>query len=127
MVFWMQAVHKKYSAEDRSHVRKPCKEYRAHPIRKKAKLHDEKHRKFLILIGMLNWIVNLGQIDITYTTMLLSRFTASPRQGHLHRALKVFGYLKKPNRRICIDSKDPDFEGFEAEFEKDLVEILEGG
>jgi hypothetical protein len=90
-------------------------------------LDDEKHRKFQMLIGILNWIVTIGRIDITFATMSLSRFTASPRNGHLDRALKIFGYLKKrPNRRICIDLKDPDFEGFETEFSKDYVEIFEG-
>ena len=88
-------------------------------------LDDEKHRKFQMLIGILNWIVTIGRLDVAFATMSLSRFSACPRMGHLDRALKVFGYLKKrPNRRICVDSRDPRFQGFESELEKDFSKSL---
>jgi hypothetical protein len=59
--------------------------------------------------------------------MSLSRFSACPRKGHLERALKVFGYLKKrPNRRICVDSRDPMLLGFEKELEQDFRSSLSG-
>ena len=71
-------------------------------------LNDEDHTKYQMLIGMLNWIVTIGRLDIAFATSSLSRFVACPRKGHLDRALYVFGYLKKrPNRRIRIDSRDP--------------------
>lgn len=45
---------------------------------------------------------------IAYAVSSLSRFVATPRKGHLKRALYVFGYLKKyMNRSIRIDSEDP--------------------
>ena len=88
-------------------------------------LDDETHRKFQMLIGIMNWVVTIGRLDIAYATMSLSRFSACPRRGHLERALKVFGYLKKrPNRRICVDSRDPLLLGFEAELEKDYSTSL---
>lgn len=71
-------------------------------------LGDEDHTKYQMLIGMLNWIVTLGRIDIAFAVSSLSRFVALPRKGHTERALYVFGYLKKKvNRRIRVDSKDP--------------------
>ena len=71
-------------------------------------LNDDDHKKYQMLIGMLNWIVTLGRIDICYAVSSLARFVACPRKGHMERALQVFGYLKKkPNRRIIIDSKSP--------------------
>ena len=71
-------------------------------------LSDEDHTKYQMLIGMLNWIVTIGRLDIAFATSSLSRFVASPRRGHMDRALYIFGYLKKrPNRRIRIDSRDP--------------------
>ena len=43
----------------------------------------------------------------------------------MERSLKVFGYLKKrPNRRICVDSRDPILHGFEKELEKDFSKSL---
>lgn len=88
-------------------------------------LDDEKHRQFQMLMGILNWIVTIGRLDVAFATMSLSRFSACPRQGHLDRAIKVFGYLKKrPNRRICVDSRDPSLQGFESELEKDFSKTL---
>jgi Reverse transcriptase (RNA-dependent DNA polymerase) len=88
-------------------------------------LDDSGHRKYQMLIGILNWIVTIGRFDVTFATMSLSRFTSCPRKGHLDRALKIFGYLKrKPNRRICVDSSDPKYSGFESEFSKDYTQIL---
>ena len=88
-------------------------------------LGDEDHRKFQMLIGIMNWVVTIGRLDIAFATMSLSRFSACPRRGHLDRALKVFGYLKKrPNRRICVDSRDPILQGFEKELSKDYSKIL---
>ncbi len=34
------------------------------------------------LIGVLRWICELGRIDILVNVAMLSRFLASPRQGH---------------------------------------------
>ena len=65
-----------------------------------------------MLIGMLNWLVTIGRIDVAYATSSMSRFTACPRKGHLERVMKIYGYLKKySNRRIVIDSSDPKIEG----------------
>ena len=86
---------------------------------------DDEHRKFQMLIGMLNWVVTIGRFDVAHATMSLSRFSACPRKGHLERVLKVFGYLKRrPNRRIVVDSRSPDFSGFEEDFSKDYASIL---
>eukprot|EP00957_Ditylum_brightwellii_P016105 1212872-Ditylum_brightwellii.AAC.1 len=71
-------------------------------------LDDMAHQQYQMLIGMLNWIVTLGRLDIAYAVSSLARFVACPPKGHSDRALYVFGCLKKkPNRRIRIDSKDP--------------------
>jgi len=71
-------------------------------------LGDEDHKKYMMLIGMLNWIVCLGRMDVAFSVTSLSRFSACPRKGHLSRVLRIFGYLKKyKNRRIVINSDDP--------------------
>lgn len=88
-------------------------------------LGDEQHTQYQMLIGMLNWVVTIGRLDIAFAVSSLSRFVACPRKGHLDRALYVFGYLKKfPNRRIRIDSRDPIVvaNGAEGHLEIDLSE-----
>ena len=61
-----------------------------------------------MMIGMLNWIVCIGRVDVAFATSLLSCFTACPQKGHWDCVLRIFGYLKKHrNWRIVIDSRDP--------------------
>ena len=63
-----------------------------------------------MLIGIARWAINLGRIDILHAVMALSRFQAEPREGHLKRMLRVFGYMKKyPSKAICMNPKVPDF------------------
>jgi hypothetical protein len=47
------------------------------------------------LIGELQWAVSLGCFDIQQAVTSMSRFRAAPREGHLRRLKRVFGYLKK--------------------------------
>ena len=53
------------------------------------------HRTYQMLIGIAQWLVSCGRMDINYSVTSLSRFNASPREGHLEMILHVFGYLKK--------------------------------
>ena len=71
-------------------------------------LDDDGHLYYQMLVGMLNWIVGIGKFDIAHATSSLAQFASCPRKGHLERALKVFGYLKKyPNKRVVVNSRDP--------------------
>jgi hypothetical protein len=47
------------------------------------------------LIGELQWAVSLGRFDIQQAVTSLGRFRAAPREGHLRRIKRVFGYLRK--------------------------------
>ena len=90
-------------------------------------LNAHKHRRFQMLIGMLNWIVSIGRFDVAYAVASMARFVACPREGHLKRAVRIFGYLKKhPNRRIKIDSRDPEYVGSEEVWKVDLSLELQG-
>ena len=53
------------------------------------------HRTYQMLIGIAQWLVSCGRMDVNYAVTSLSRFSASPREGHLDMLLHVFGYLKK--------------------------------
>ena len=49
---------------------------------------------YQMMIGCLQWVVTLGRYDIQYATNTLARFGQKPLEGHLKRALRVFGCLK---------------------------------
>jgi hypothetical protein len=70
-------------------------------------LNNEMHMEFQSLIGMMQWVVSLCRINICYAVSSLSRFCACPREGHMTRALRVWGYLKKyPNRSLNINPNE---------------------
>jgi hypothetical protein len=71
-------------------------------------LDPDSHRLFQMLIGMAVWIVQLGQGDIAFAVTNLSRFTAAPRQGHLDRTIRLFGYLKRhKHHAFRLDARPP--------------------
>jgi hypothetical protein len=90
-------------------------------------LNNNGHKKYQILIGMLNWIVTIGRLDVCYaTTSSLARFTTCPRERHLKRAKQVLGYLKKqPNQCIMANLRDPTYLNCEANFEKEYARELQ--
>ena len=61
-------------------------------------LSEDQHTNYQMLMGILNWVTCLGRMDIAFAASSLSRFCASHREGHLNRALRVFGYLKKEQK-----------------------------
>ena len=97
-----------------------------HPEEDTSRLLDEsEHRSYQMLMGMLTWITCLGRLDIAFAASSLSRFNACPREGHMNRVLRVFGYLKKQkNRRIIIDSRDPIYVGGEDALLQDFTTLL---
>jgi len=56
-------------------------------------LDDQGRQIYWSLIGMLQWAVTLGHIDIHHAVMSMSRFRAQPRKGHLMAVARIFGYL----------------------------------
>ena len=61
------------------------------------------------LIGVLQWVAELGRVDILLETAMLSTYMALPRKGHLEQVYHVFGYLKTHSkRRLFFDPWHPD-------------------
>jgi Reverse transcriptase (RNA-dependent DNA polymerase) len=58
-------------------------------------LDNEGIKRYQTMIGCLQWAVSLGRFDIQTATMTMSRFRSAPRQGHLDRLKRIYGYLKK--------------------------------
>ncbi len=92
------------------HLRKnksPLPQADTHPETDTSPLLSEKdHRKFQMLLGMMQWMETIGRPDLAFACSSLNRFGACPREKHLDMALHVFGYLKRfPDKRIAIDPR----------------------
>ena len=49
---------------------------------------------YMLSIGVLRWIVEMGRIDITVEVSMLSSHCMMPREVHLQQLYQMFGYLK---------------------------------
>ena len=64
---------------------------------------------FQQLIGVLNWIVELGRVDIHNSVARLSACLAKPRVGHLKVALHMFSFLKNGEQfMLPLDPEMPE-------------------
>ena len=60
------------------------------------------------LIGILQWIVELGRVDVCLEVSMMSSHLALPRKGHMEQVMQIFGYLKKyHNAELVFDPSDP--------------------
>ena len=55
---------------------------------------DSEANYFQNLIVVLQWVIELGRIDINYEVAFLSQYLAYPRKGHLFQAIHIFKYLE---------------------------------
>ena len=62
-------------------------------------LGDELASRYLQLIGICRWAIELGQIDIFHEVSCLSQYQASPHIGHLEALFRVF-------KEACRHGKD---------------------
>ena len=70
-------------------------------------LNSDEHSKYRMLIGCGQWAITLGRFDVMFAVQTMARFTASPREGHFSRMLRVFGYLKRnPKYGIGINTDE---------------------
>ena len=73
-------------------------------------LDDEKTKLYQSLIGALQWVIQIGRFDVAPAVMTMSRFRAMPREGHLDRVKRIFGYLTKMRHgKIRILTDEPDY------------------
>jgi hypothetical protein len=57
-------------------------------------LGPELSSRYLQLIGIVQWAIELGHINIYHEVSLLSQYQANPRVGHLEALYHVFAYMK---------------------------------
>ena len=74
-------------------------------------LDPKKANYYQSIVGIMNWIVELGRVDIITEVSTLASHMALPREGHFDAALHVLGYLKrKANARMVFDPTYPDID-----------------
>jgi hypothetical protein len=72
-------------------------------------LNTADHSKYRMLIGSGQWAINLSRLDIMFAIQTLAQYAAAPREGHMKRALRVFGYLKHyPKYGIIFDAAEKE-------------------
>ena len=63
--------------------------------------------RFQQLVGILQWAVEFGRVDIYLEVSLLSQYLSSPRQGHLEAVYHIFAYLKTHKKmKLVFDPKE---------------------
>ena len=109
----MEAYERRYGEKPKE-VNSPI-DHNDHPELDMTELLDSDGiSQYQSLMGQLQWAVSLCRFDIHVAVMTLSRFRAAPRKGHLERAKRVFGYLRKfPNAAIRFRTGIPDYSGLE--------------
>jgi hypothetical protein len=87
-----------------------------HPTKldKSDLLHIEGIKQYLLIIGLVQWAVQLGRLDVATATMTLSSFQAAPCKGHLEQAEHIVGYLvKNRNALVRVPTDMPDYSALE--------------
>ena len=50
---------------------------------------------YLTMVGQLQWLDTWGRFDFHAQVAAMSRFRASPRQGHMDRLKRIYAYAFK--------------------------------
>ena len=83
------------------------------------------HRKYQLLLGMLQWMINIGKLKLFQLCSSLNRFGACPRQSHLELDVRSFGYVKNTlNKQIAIESRLMPFQSSNPNFENLIPDFL---
>ena len=78
-----------------------------------APLDYQGKRIYWSLIGMLQWAVTIGRMDIHHAVMCMSRHRVEPTRGHLNAVANIFGYLSNfPTASIKFRTDIPDYSKF---------------
>ena len=81
------------------------------------KLSPQEASYYMLLIGILRWIVELGRVDICLEVSMMSSHVTLPREGHLQQVFHIFSYLDKyHDTEFVFDPSDPIID--EAQFER---------
>ena len=75
-------------------------------------LNEEGIAKYQSMIGALQWLITLGRFDVATATMTMSKFRPAPREGHLNRVKRIYGYVQRfKDAAVRIRTGEPDYQG----------------
>jgi hypothetical protein len=78
-------------------------------------LGPDETQQYQSLVGAMQWAISIGRLDIATAVMSLSSFRAMPRRGHLERAKRIYGYLRKMKEaRIRVLTREPNFSDYQS-------------
>ena len=85
--------------------KQPCSNIKYKPELDVTPLCDTvQHQFYKQMVGILRWMIELMQIDISIEVSFMSRYLTQPRMGHLIHVLHIFSYLKSNEYMdICYD------------------------
>jgi hypothetical protein len=84
-------------------------------------------RMYQSMIGALQWAVTLGSFDILMGVATMSSFRVAPRQGHVDRLKRIYGYLKRnPDGAIRFRTGILDQESREPPVKYDWINSVYG-
>ena len=74
-------------------------------------LEGDMAAKYLTMVGqLLQWLVTLGRFDIHAQVATMSRFSATPRQGHMDRLKRTYSYaIRAKDYAIRFRTGHPDY------------------
>ena len=74
-------------------------------------LSSERANYYQSQVGVLNWMLELGRVDIITETSKLASQMAAPREGHMDALMHLMGYLwNHHNSRHVFDPTYPDLD-----------------
>ena len=107
----------------------PLKSADCHPEMDTSELLDLKeHRKYQVLLGMLQWNYTIGRPELGPSVSSLNQFGTCPRKYYLELIKQVFFYLKhsaSSPRQIAIDSSPMEFERSETKCNPLIPDFLQ--
>jgi hypothetical protein len=84
-------------------------------------------KQYQSLIGALQWLVTLGRFDIHLGVATMSSYRCAPRQGHLERLQRMYGYLRRnPSGATRFRVKIPNHEALATPVQYDWTSSVYG-
>ena len=83
-------------------------------------------QRYQEMIRILRWVVELGWVNVSLETALMSTHLAMLRRGHLEQLHHMFGYLKaNPKRKLFFNLQhlNIDENGFKEYDWYDFIEM----
>ena len=91
----LESYQKMFPNENFLNVKSPL-EKNYHPELHKSELwNEEQIKKYMCMIGQLQWAITTSRYDILAHVISMSRFRLAPKIGHLERMKRPYGYLAK--------------------------------